>query len=140
MLQNALDNDDDFKKIHTVSQQMGKATTFEDYKALVHSAADAYDKNSKATTHATRNAYSHGLDIYDPVEYLYDGHDLNTNIDTIYANAAHTHGGMMSASNHFCQISVPLPKDCKLILEQDLCSTSTLAHSFCSMHGWGGNC
>ena len=39
-------------------------------KALVHSAADAYDKKSEVTTHATRNAYSQGLDIYDPVEYL----------------------------------------------------------------------
>ena len=41
------------------------------------------------------------------------------------------------SSNHFCQISLP-PEDCKLILEQDLPSTSTLTDSFCSMHGWGG--
>ena len=97
-----------------------------------------HDEKSKLTTHATHNAYSHGLDVHDPVEYLYVGHDLDTNIDTIYVNAAHTNGGMMS-SNHFCQISLP-PEDCKLILEQDLSSTSTLAVSFCSMHGWGCSC
>ena len=73
-----------------VSQQMGKAMIFEDYKALVHCAADAYDKKSKATTRATCNAYSYDLDIYDLVEYLYVGHDLDTNIDMIYANVTHT--------------------------------------------------
>ena len=72
MLQNALDNVDDFCNICTVSQQMGKANTYEDYKALVHSTADAYDKKSGAKKCATCNAYSHDLDVSDPVDYLYD--------------------------------------------------------------------
>ena len=78
MLQNALDNVDDFRNIHTVGQQMGKATTLEDYKALVHSTADAYDTKSGAKKCATCNAYSHDLDVYDPVDYLYNGYDLDT--------------------------------------------------------------
>ena len=126
MLQNALDDVDDFRNIHTVSQQ-----------TLVHSAADAYDKKSGAKKHATHKAYSHDFDVYNSIDYLYDGYDLDTDIDTIYANAANTHEGMLS-SNHFHQmtleghkmwISLP-PKDRKLILEQDLSSTSTLMDSF----------
>ena len=145
MLQNALDNVDDFRNICTVSQQTRKATTCEDYKALLHSVADTYDKKSQAKKHATHNAYSHDIDIYNPVYYFFNGYDLDTDIDTIYANAADTHEGMISF-NCFCQmtleghkiwISLP-PKDCKLILEQDSSSTSTLTDSFGSAHGWGG--
>ena len=104
MLQNALNDVDDFRNIHTVGRQTGNATTFEEYKALVHSAADVYDKKSRAKKHATHTAYSHDLDAYDPVEYLYDGYDLNTDIDTIYANTADTHEGMIS-SDPFCQMT-----------------------------------
>ena len=102
---------------------MRKATTFEDYKALVHSTTD--DKKSGAKKHATHNAYNHDLDVYNPVGYPYKGYDLDTDIDTLYANAANTHEGMISSSNHFhqmtlegCKIWIALPpKDCKLILE-----------------------
>ena len=144
MLQNALDNVDDFRNICTVSQQTGEATTFEDYKVLVHSTADAYNKKSRAKKHATCSAYSHDIDVYNPVDYLYHRYDLNTDIDMIYANAANTCGGMIS-SDHFHQmtleghkiwISLP-PKDHNLIHEQDLSSKSTLADSFCSTHGQG---
>ena len=121
---------------------MGKATTFEYYKALVHSSADAYNKKSGVKKCATCNKYSHDIDVYDPVDYLYDGYDFDTDIDMIYANAANTHEGMIS-SNHFHQmtpeghkvwISLP-PKNSKIILEQNLSSTSTLTDSLGSMHG-----
>ena len=137
MLQNALDNVDDFRNICTVGQQTRKATTFEDYKALVHSAADAYDKKSGAKKCVTCNAYSHDIDIYDPVDHIYNGYDLDTDIDMIYTNAADTCEGMVS-SDHFHQmtpeghkiwISLP-PKDHKLILKQDSSSTSTPTDSF----------
>ena len=105
MLQNALDNLDDFRNICAVGQQIRKATMFEDYKALVHSAADAYDKKSRVKKCATSNAYSHDIDIYDPVAYLYDRYDLDTDIDMIYANTANTHEGMIS-SDHFHQMTL----------------------------------
>ena len=145
MLQNAMDNVDDSKKICTVNQQTGKATTFEAYKALVHS-ADASDKKSGEKKDATCNASSCDLDAYNPVDYLHDRYDLNTDIDMIYANAADTREGMIS-SNHFHQmipeshkmwISLP-PKDHKLIFKQDksLCLLS-LTDSFGSAHRWAG--
>ena len=142
MLQNALDNLDDFRNLHTVGQQTGKATMFEDYKALVHSAADVYDKKSRVKKRTTHNAYSHDIDVYDPVDYLYDGYDLDTDIDMIYANAANTCEGMissdcfhqMSPEGHKMWISLP-PKDCKLILEQDSSSMSTLNSFGSSMDG-----
>ena len=46
---------------------------------------------------ATHNAYSHDLDTLDPVDYLYDGYDLNTDIDMIYDNTANTREGMISS-------------------------------------------
>ena len=58
MLQNVLDNVHDFCNICTVDQQMGKATTFEDYISLIHSTADAYDKKSRVKKCATHNAYA----------------------------------------------------------------------------------
>ena len=142
MLQNALNDVDDFRNFHTVGQQTRNATTFEEYKALVHSAADAYGKKSGVKKCAAHNAYSHDIDVYDPVAYLYNGYDFDTDIDTINANAANTHEGMIS-SNHFHQmtpeghkvcISLP-PENRKLILEQDSSPTSTLTDSLGSAHG-----
>ena len=95
MLQNALDNVDDFHNICTVGQQMGKSTTFEDYKTLVHATTDAYGKKGGAKKCATHNACSHDLDVYNPVGYIYERYDLDTNIDMIYANAANTREGMI---------------------------------------------
>ena len=134
MLQNALDNIDDFRNIHTFGQQTGQAITFDDYKALVHSVADAYDKRSRAKEWATHNAYSHDIDVYNPVDFHYDGYDLGTNIDMIYANAADTHNGMIS-SNHFHQMTpeghkIWPPNDCKLM-------TSTIF--YCSTVVWHHN-
>ena len=34
--------------------------------------------------------HSHDLDAYNPVGYLYEGYDIDTDIDMIYANAADT--------------------------------------------------
>ena len=146
MLQNALDNVDDFRNIHTVSQQTGKATTFEDYKALVHSAADGMirrveQRNVQPAIHtAMILTYMIQLTIFTM------GMILTLTIDMIYDNAANTHEGMIS-SNRFCQmtpeghkiwISLP-PKDCKLILEQDSSSMSTPTDSFGSTHGQGSS-
>ena len=111
MLQNALNNVDDFRNIHTVGQQTRNATTFEEYKALVHSAADEYDKMSRAMKHATRNAYSHDLDAYNPVDHLYNGYDLDNDKDMIYANAADTHEGVIS-SDCFHQMTLEGHKIC----------------------------
>ena len=124
---------------------------FEDYKALVHSTADAYDKKSRAKKCATHNAYSHNLDIYNPVGYPYKGYDLDMDmdmdIDMIYANAANTHEGMilpdhfhqMTPEGHKIWVSLP-PEDQKLICDQDSPSMSTNMDAFGHAQGQGGGC
>ena len=67
MLQNILDNVVKFQMICTTAQQTGYAVTgnkphsFENYKALVISAADAYDAKHAAKRHPIHNAFLHDL-------------------------------------------------------------------------------
>ena len=63
-------------------------------------------------------------------------YDNNTDIATIYANAAKTHAGMVPTeqfhqmSQEGCKLWASLSDDdCRLILEQDSTSTSTLTDS-----------
>ena len=129
--------------------QTGHASTsmsphsFQDYKALLLSAADAYDTKHAARRCPIHNAFYHDLNDL-TVAYKYKGHgyDINTDIAIIYANAAKTHACVIP-TEQFDQMSLEGCKlwaslsddDHSLILEQELTSASTLMHTF--DHSWG---
>ena len=107
MLQNTLDNVIEFQMICTTAQQTGHAVnggkphSYEDYKALVISAADAYNTRLAAKRHPIRNTFLHNLTDNDSVVDHYDnGYDINTMIDIIYVNTVKTRAGMIP-NEHF---------------------------------------
>ena len=143
MLQNTVDNVTNFCTISTIAQQTWQATmsttphSFQDYKALLLLATDAYDMKHAMKRYSICNAFYHNL-VDLTVAYKYDryGHDIDTDIVTIYANAAKTRTNMVP-TEQFCQMSQEGCKvwaclsdnDCSLIFKQDLTSTSTLTNS-----------
>jgi len=95
-----------------VAQQIGHTPnsgnpyTFNDYKALLLMTADTYDYERSAKRRPTRQAQLH--DTYDH-SYGYDskcddGYNIDTSIDTIYANAMQT-WQVMVPTDKYCQLS-----------------------------------
>ena len=65
------------------------------------SAADAYDAKHAAKRCPIHNAFLHNLSDHDLIVDYYDnGYDIDSTIDTINANAARTHAGMIP-NEHF---------------------------------------
>ena len=91
---------------HTVT---GRTThSLEDYKALLLSAADTFDEKHAAKRCPIHNPFYHNLDN-STVAYEYDGYGYNfdTDIVTVYANAAKTHASMVP-TEQFHQIQLGL--------------------------------
>jgi len=103
MLQNTVDDVAEFRDVRTVAQQIGHTPnsgnlyTFNDYKALLLTTADTYDHERSAKRCPTWQAQLH--DTYDyGYGYEYkcnDRYNIDTSIDTIYANAAQSHQVMV---------------------------------------------
>jgi len=124
-LQNAVDSIPDLRQVRTVAQQTGQDHTFEQYKSLLLSAAVTYDEKL-AAPRRMRNANFH--ESYDAYYTLPEdkGYDIDTDIATIYANAAMSKSAMVP-SERFYKLSsegkrhwsgIPEP-DRKLILQGD---------------------
>jgi len=114
MLQNTINSAAEFHNVRTVAQQIGHTPnsgnpyTFNDYKALLLTTADTYDYEQSAKRRPTRQAQLH--DTYNhSYRYEYecnDGYNIDTSIDTIYANAVQS-----------CQVTVPTNKYCQVLQE-----------------------
>jgi len=108
MLQNTVDGVAEFCNVRTVAQQIGHTPnsgnpySFNDYKALLLMTADTYDYERSARRCPTQQAQLH--DTYDyGYGYEYDcndGYDIDTSIDTIYANAAQSHQVMIPTNKY----------------------------------------
>ena len=108
-LQSSVDTVEEFRNVRTVAQQTSQASTtgmtrtFEEYKALLIDTADIYD-DKRAARRRPHRAMNHDLtDMYDG--YVdEDPYDIDTDIDTIYANAVRMRQGMVP-SETFIQLS-----------------------------------
>jgi len=148
ILQNTVNGVAKFRNVRTVAQQIGHTPNssnpymFNDYKALLLTMADTYDYERSAKRRPTWQAQLH--DTYDH-DYGYnykcdDGYDIDTSIDTIYANAVQTQQ-VMVPTDKYCQLSQEGRKqwgmlsdaDCSILLQAD--STSTLMDSQNSSRG-----
>jgi len=140
MLQNTVEGVAEFRNVRTVAQQIGHTPnsgnpyTFNDYKALLLTTADTYNYEWSAKRRPTRQAQLH--DTYDH-SYGYDyecndGYDIDTSIDTIYANAVQTRQVMVpidkyrqSSQEGRKQWGMLLDADCSILLQADSASTLT---------------
>jgi len=148
MLQNSIQGVAEFRNVRMVAQQIGHTPnignpyTFNDYKALLLTTADTYDYEQSAKRRPTRQAQLH--DTYDQDHgYEYecnDGYNIDTCIDTIYANAAQSHQVMVPTDKYHQllqegrkQWGLLSDAGCNVLLQSD--STSTLMDSQASSRG-----
>jgi hypothetical protein len=97
LLQNTIDGVPDFWQVRTVTQQTYQASapvhahTFEEYKALLLDAATIYDDKHAARRRPTRGTFLHDFQTFALTGEnggVWDTYDIDTDIATIYANAA----------------------------------------------------
>jgi len=150
MLQNTLDGIMEFCCVRTVAQQTGHTPnsanpySFAEYLALLITTAESYDTEWSAKRCPICSANLHGTSdlTYDETYQYDDGYDIDTSIDTIYANAASSRQ-VIVPTDWYGQLSLDGKKlwasltdaDCQILVQLDSASTSTLTDSPASSRG-----
>jgi len=127
-LQLAVDSIPELAQIRSTAQQTKQNLSFEDYHALLVSAATAYDKKHSAKRRPPLKALLHDTDVYDSEE---GGYGIDTDVGTIYANAAMSQPARLP-SERFRLLSdearrywASIPEKDRLLILQDSSSTTS---------------